>query len=204
MSEDARYEPRFGVDIRVKPDGQQAPVTRRCETPGCAAEGAFRAPKTRDRLNDFYWFCVDHVRSYNLSWDYFRGMSSADIESYQRNAMTGHRPTWKMGDSITRTIKDHRLRSVFGAGDPFRIFDEGPQRQASDRPVERRVRSKLQTGALETLNLEASASWDDIKHRYKELVKRFHPDANGGDRSAEDRLKQVIKAYGQLRSSGFS
>jgi curved DNA-binding protein CbpA len=58
--------------------------------------------------------------------------------------------------------------------------------------------------ALDALNLDTNASWDEVKQRYKDLVKKFHPDANGGDRSAEDRLKAVIKAYGQLRSSGFS
>ena len=62
----------------------------------------------------------------------------------------------------------------------------------------------MQIRALELLNLDASATLHEIKARYKELVKRFHPDANGGDRGAEERLKQVIKAYGVLRAAGLT
>ena len=64
--------------------------------------------------------------------------------------------------------------------------------------------TRLQMQALDTLHLAHSATLIEIKARYKELVKRFHPDANGGDRGAEERLKQVIKAYGVLRASGLT
>ena len=208
MEDEVRYAPRFGFDIRVKPGGRREPVKRQCERPGCAAEGAFRAPKGPNKLNQFYWFCVDHVRAYNLSWDYFKGMSPDAVEAYQRAALTGHRPTWKLGDNATPlnkdTIKDKKLRAIFGVSEPFRMFDDGPSRPVSDRAAPKRQRSKLQMQALDALNLEPSATWEEVRLRYKDLVKKFHPDANGGDRSAEDRLKAVIKAYGQLRSSGFS
>lgn len=202
--EDVRYAPRFGVDIRVKPDGHHEPVKRHCNRPGCPAEGSHRAPKGPDQLNQFYWFCLDHVREYNLSWDYFKGMSVDEVEAYQRAALTGHRPTWKLGQHSTPVLKDSKLRAIFGLAEGMRIFEEGPDRAPADRKPVRKQRSKLQMQALEQLNLEPSASWDDVKLRYKDLVKKFHPDANGGDRSAEDRLKAVIRAYGQLRSSGFS
>lgn len=207
MTARTRYAPRFGVDLRIRreePDA--APVTRACDYPGCPAEGGFRAPKDRDRLNEYFWFCVDHVREYNLSWDYFRGMSTDDIESYQKNALTGHRPTWKLGQ-YTAQLKDQRLRTIFGAD--FRenshgMLHEGPGHSQPDQKPRPKTRSKMQLASLGALNLDPSATWPEVRQRYKELVKKFHPDANGGDRSAEDRLKQVIKAYGQLRSSGFS
>lgn len=209
MTARTRYAPRFGVDLRIRPEEPDAaPVTRACDHPGCRGQGDFRAPKDRNRLNDYYWFCVDHVREYNLSWDYFRGMSADAIESYQKNAMTGHRPTWKLGQ-YTSQLKDQRLRAMFGGGfsdGQSSIGDEGPG-HAKSKTEERsrpKSRSKMQLASLEALNLDPSATWEEVRHRYKELVKKFHPDANGGDRSAEDRLKQVIKAYGQLRSSGFS
>ena len=202
--EDIRYAPRFGVDIRVKPEGHHEPVKRPCSRPGCPAEGSHRAPKGPDQLNQYYWFCVDHVREYNLSWDYFKGMSDGEVEEFQRAAMTGHRPTWKLGLNATPGFKDKKLRAIFGLSDGMRMFEEGPGHAPNERKPVRRQRSKLQMQALDALNLDVNATWDDVKLRYKDLVKKFHPDANGGDRSAEDRLKAVIKAYGQLRSSGFS
>lgn len=202
--EEIRYAPRFGVDIRVKPEGHHEPIKRKCDRPGCPAEGSHRAPKGPDQLNQYYWFCVNHVREYNLSWDYFKGMSDDEVEAYQRAAMTGHRPTWKLGLHQTPALKDKRLRAVFGLSEGMRMFEEGPGHAPAEGKPIRRQRSKLQMQALDALNLDVNASWDDVKLRYKDLVKKFHPDANGGDRSAEDRLKAVIKAYGQLRSSGFS
>jgi curved DNA-binding protein CbpA len=202
--DDVRYAPRFGIDIRVKPDGQSDPAKRACDRPGCPAEGSHRAPQGPDKLNQYYWFCVDHAREYNLSWDYFKGMSAAEVDAYQRAAMTGHRPTWKLGLHQTPGFKDKKLRAIFGMAEGMRVFQEGPGHIDGDRKPAVRQRSKLQLQALEQLNLEATATWAEVRLRYKDLVKKFHPDANGGDRSAEDRLKAVIKAYGQLRSSGFS
>jgi chromosome segregation ATPase len=131
-------------------------------------------------------------------------MSPDEVEAYQRAALTGHRPTWKLGLHQTPILKEKKLRAIFGMAEGMRVFEEGPSRPPGDVKPQRRQRSKLQMQALEQLNLEATATWDEVKLRYKDLVKKFHPDANGGDRSAEDRLKAVIKAYGQLRSSGFS
>jgi hypothetical protein len=202
--DDVRYAPRFGIDIRVKPDGHHEPVKRACDRPGCPAEGRHRAPKGPDKLNQYFWFCIDHAREYNLSWDYFKGMSPDEVDAYQRAAMTGHRPTWKLGLHSTPILKEKKLRAIFGMAEGMRVFEEGPSRPPGDVKPRLRQRSKLQMQALEQLNLEASATWDEVKLRYKDLVKKFHPDANGGDRSAEDRLKAVIRAYGQLRSSGFS
>ncbi|HAJ46903.1 MAG TPA: molecular chaperone DnaJ, partial [Alphaproteobacteria bacterium] len=133
MSDDVRYQPRFGVDIRVKPDTHEEPVKRHCDRPNCEAEGRYRAPKGPDVLNQYYWFCLDHVREYNLSWDYFRGMKPEEIDAYQREALTGHRPTWKLGDRNAGTIKSERLHAIFGINEPYRILEDGPGRPAPER-----------------------------------------------------------------------
>ena len=211
MGEDTRYASKWANDLRVK----RQPVTRParlCEKPGCEAAGEHRAPKSRTALNDYYWFCLDHVREYNLSWDYFRGMSPGEVEAYQRAALTGLRPTWKLGDRSagTATRLNAYLREAYV--DPSVVFNDGPGqdpgRTADKRSVNpdmgERRRSKMQLAALETLHLDPEASMQDVKLRFKELVKRYHPDANGGDRGAEERLRQVIKAYAQLRSSGYT
>ena len=153
-------------------------------------------PKARDRLNEHLWFCLEHARAHNESWDYFSGMNEAQIEAFRTEALTGHRPTWPLGK------RSARVRS--GAGDVhfddgFSVFSDVAEQERPRAPERHLTRPQIQ--ALEMLNLEPSATLQEIKARYKELVKRFHPDANGGDRGAEERLKQVIKAYAVLRAS---
>jgi DnaJ-class molecular chaperone len=126
-------------------------------------------------------------------------MSEAEIEAFREAAITGHRPTWPLGKRSARP-RDGQWSHHFADG--FGVFGDTAERP-KPRPPERRI-SDLQSRALDVLNLDATATLHEIKARYKELVKRFHPDANGGDRGAEERLKQVIKAYGVLRASGLT
>ncbi|HUO93504.1 MAG TPA: J domain-containing protein [Rhizomicrobium sp.] len=199
MSEARRYRPKFGKDIRIKPDSiVRAPASRRCARPECENEGTCRVPKARDRLNDYIWFCLEHARAHNESWDYFAGMNEAEIEAFRVAAVTGHRPTWPLGKRSARPkTGDHAQFD-----DAFSVFGDVAEKERPRAPERRLLRPQLQ--ALEVLNLDASATLQEIKARYKELVKRFHPDANGGDRGAEERLKQVIKAYAVLRASGLT
>lgn len=209
MGESTRHSSKWAQDLRVKRQPVQKP-TRLCEKPGCQGSGDHRAPKSRATLNEYYWFCLDHVREYNQAWDFFRGMLPDQIEAYQRATLTGLRPTWKMHDRLKDPKADFYFRGAFV--DPFVIFDDGPRAQPTPTVADATNRngtstrrlSRMQLASLETLNLEPEATLQDVKARFKELVKRFHPDANGGDRGAEERFRQVIKAYGQLRSSGFS
>jgi hypothetical protein len=88
--------------IRVKPAErapEKAPTTP-CSFPGCSAEGVFRAPKGREREGEYFSFCRDHVREYNASYDYFRGMDDASMARYRQADAVGHRPTWKMGARV--------------------------------------------------------------------------------------------------------
>ena len=164
------------------------------------------------REREYWRFCLDHVREYNHAYNFFAGMSTEDIARYQKEAVIGHRPTWKMGMNGGRpTSRSHssRLHPEFGgADDPFGIFRElgGPAgaRRASERQLsEFRPTRNAQRKALDALGLEADASPQEVKTRFKALVKRHHPDANGGDRSSEDRLREIIQAYNYLKSIGF-
>jgi len=167
--------------------------------PAAARKALFRVPQSRQELNKHLWFCLAHARAHNESWDYFQGMSEREIESFRNDAIiTGHRPTWPLGKRAARlhnAFTGFEFDGAFGG-------DEHAKPQSPRRP-ERQV-TRLQLTAFDTLQLEPSATLNEIKARYKELVKRFHPDANGGDRGAEERLKQVIKAYGVLRASGLT
>lgn len=205
MNDRTRTEER-PFKFRVKQE-TRASEGRACEHPGCAKTGEYRAPKSRTSLSEYRWLCLDHVRAFNQSWDYFSGMSEPEINAFQRDAVTGHRPTWGMGrrhaprpeDAVAMGGWSHQV------DDTFAILDDGPGGQyqrAKEVKPERRL-SKVQLDALAVLGLDEATTLNDLKARYKELVKRYHPDANGGDRGAEERLKQVIKAYGTLKSSGF-
>ena len=192
----------FKEKIRIKQDQPRTPTTERlrpCAHAGCEEEGGFRVPKSREALNEYVWLCLVHAREHNESWDYFKGMNEKQIETFRNDAVTGHRPTWPLGK---RAARMHNPYGSFHFDEAFG-GDGKEEKPARPRPPERQV-SRVQIQAFDALGLEPSATLNEIKARYKELVKRFHPDANGGDRGAEERLKQVIKAYGVLRASGVT
>lgn len=140
----------------------------------------------RLREGQYFCFCLDHVREYNATYNYFNGMSDEDVLRYQKDAVTGHRPTWKMGANRAAPASP-------GMADPFHMQGKTARSRAPRHGVVARK-------ALHVLGLDDDAGPGEIKVRYKELVKRLHPDANGGDRSNEDRLREIINAYNVLRS----
>jgi hypothetical protein len=192
--------------IRVKPSADRRPRTDSptCEWAGCDASASHRAPKGRLREREYWRFCLNHVREYNNSYNYFAGMDDAAVTRYQRDAITGHRPTWKMGvgkrsaGSAPHTEHDR-------ANDPFGMFREfgGSRRPNFDRVEPTRSVRNAERKALTTLGLELDATAADIKAKFKLLVKRHHPDANGGDRASEDMLREIIQAYKYLKSVQF-
>jgi hypothetical protein len=194
--------------IRVKPDKDRRLRAQHppCEWPGCAGAATHRAPKGRGRENEYWRFCLDHVREYNHSYNFFSGMSTDDIARYQREAVVGHRPTWKMGmngGKPTGRSRAARFGPAFeGADDAFGLFGEA-QNGEHLRRRETRVIRNAERRALDALGFEGAATTAEIKVRFKELVKRHHPDANGGDRSSEERLREIIQAYNYLKSVGF-
>jgi len=155
------------------------------------------------------------VRGYNKSYNYFAGMSDSDVMSWQRRSVTGHRPTWPLGARAPHTGR-HEAEASHGQAahaqaeerihDPFDLFGNGSTRH--DRGHSRgHDRGRPVRGAdlkqLHSLGLDETATPDQVKAQYKTLVKRLHPDANGGSRANEDKLREIIQAYGRLRETGF-
>ena len=190
------------------PDPPPRPTT--CDHTGCQESGTFRAPKSRDRLNDYYWFCLDHVREYNRTWDYYSGMGPEEIEKSVRSSIVGDRPTWKLGQ---RTASGRQYK--FAAGTRFDLFPEevqaeiearmGQAKRQAEKEARARARRKLSTEeqALAVLDLAPPVEWDAIKTRYKTLAKQLHPDSNGGDKAAEEKLKVVNQAYSTLKRAAI-
>lgn len=205
-----QYKPKFR-DMRIRPpkEGEEERARDvhalkegevKCDWPGCLTAGASRAPKGRDMPGEHYWFCTPHAAEYNKSWDYFSGMSEGEIAAAVNDErQTGGRPTWAF-----RASNASRESAAFTAGkyhDPMGVFGapgEGERRSAAanDRKI-----GKIEARALADLDLNVRADPATIRAKYTELLKRLHPDANGGDRSTEAKLQRVIKAYKALKAA---
>ena len=203
---------KFFDSIRIKPNKLSAKAQARakeeagmCEWAGCPNKGPHRAPKGRENSREYFHFCLDHVREYNQAYNFFQGMNADAVARYQKDALTGHRPTWKMGANSGAKGKTGESE-IFEGADPFHMFAELNGRgrwRPSRRPAgqgrdaqgdERRAQGAAGDGP------DRGSTLEQVKAKYKALVKQHHPDANGGDRSTEDRLIEIIKAYNYLKT----
>ena len=192
----ARPLSRYSADV--------PPGSGPCDHPDCDLGGEFRAPRSRTPDDGMFWFCLDHVREYNKAWDYFAGMDRDEIERLQREVVTWHRPTWPLGTNPYARPKQTPIDDPFDflrAGNGELDARSGHEKNGgSGAPVI----GPEQQQALDMLEIDATATLQQIKTRYKQLVKRYHPDANGSDLASEERLKQIIQAYDNLMSCGYS
>jgi curved DNA-binding protein CbpA len=176
-----------------------------CQWNGCEKPGSHKAPLGRDREGQYLMFCIDHVREYNKSYNYFSGLDDDAIAKFQKDSLTGNRPTWAMGTNR----KGAAPRATGVEKDPGQIASTARMRakmaqagNSSFNPRQRKLKA-LEKKAIESLDLPHGATENQIKTRYKELVKMLHPDANGGDRSSEDKLREIIQSYKYLKQAGF-
>ncbi len=211
------YRVKF-VDVRVNPPGGRRkgkPYVQRCEHKGCDELGLCKAPKPfAARViqvpgqtvaeQDHHWFCQRHAAEYNQSYDFFDGMTEAEITAFQSSAGFGHKPTWKFGGgpvgAAGRAARMNNPRGWRGSKDWLyngHVGGDGPQQPQRDR-------TRLQTRALDEMGLPHNADVAQIRERCGVLVKQYHPDSNGGDRSMEHRLTVVIRAFKALKASGLA
>ena len=208
MSRAFQYKPKF-VDIRVRPPREDEedvhalkPGERRCEHPGCLQTASAKAPKSRERMDEHYWFCQPHAAEYNRGWDFFAGLNEGQVEQARERAASGDRPTWQF-----KASRHSREAAAFAAGngraaaDPLGLLRNARRRAEAQQAEAGRKLGRLERNALADLDLPDAATGQQIRTRYAELIKRCHPDTNGGDRSAEQKLQRVLKAYKQLRQA---
>lgn len=194
------------IRVRRRTERRTEPAAHICAWDNCQDPAPHRAPKSPERLREYFWFCAEHVREYNRSWNFFSGMSDGEVEHYIKDNLTGHRPTWKarMGNpSVNHTSADARNWDMRSA-DKFNLFGDSSKSASAHSAVPPgRKWPPLICEAFCVMDLSETATLKEIKVRYKELVKRFHPDAHGGDRATEGQLKQVIQAYNRLKACGI-
>jgi DnaJ domain len=213
------YRVKF-VDVRVNPPGGRrkgGAFVQRCEHKGCDELGLCKAPKPfAARViqvpgqtvadQDHHWFCQRHAAEYNSNYDFFDGMTEEEITAFQASAGFGHKPTWKFGGGAVgaagRAARMNNPRGWRGSKDWLYNGHVG----GGTVPDEQRAatRTRLQTRALDEMGLPHHAEAAAIRERYGVLVKQYHPDSNGGDRSMEHRLTVVIRAFKALKASGLA
>lgn len=184
--------------------------TQMCDWPGCNYEGEHRAPRSRKHIRDYRWFCLEHVRIYNRSWNYYEGMSDAQVDKLVRSDTTWNRPTWPLGDH-RRSTSDEDQNAPFGPdkfgpgyenlNDPFGFFtkETAYAKAAGQGPIT--ALSATERKALSVLGLDISVTITELKARYKLLVKQYHPDVTGGDKKLEERFKQINEAYETIKTN---
>jgi hypothetical protein len=205
------FDSKFFDRLRVKPDQNRLlrEAHPACDRQGCKEPGLYPAPKGRGLEGQYHRFCLDHVREYNKTYNYFSGLPDEAVIKHQKDDMIGHRPTWSLG--VNAAARNRKAGSgarpggfshSFAADDPFGLFPETGAKTDEAKPARPLLRAERK--CLHQLNLEDGATKGDIKTRFKELVKRLHPDHNKGDRTSEDKLREVIQAYNYLRQAGLA
>jgi len=194
-------------NIRIRPRREEkpAPVEQICDWEGCDRPGTHKAPKGHRSEGQYHHFCLEHVRHYNTAFNFFAGMEKDELEeALHAPPKADTRKSFATGQAGARPASTASLRPGDKYGDPFGVFARYRHRQAQT-PASERVKPLHEPDrrALETLGIMGHAKSDEIKRAYKTLVKIHHPDANGGDKSSEDRLRTIIAAYSHLKKAGF-
>ncbi len=198
----------FGFDISAASDkkrrtkgkrgmsGAFETSSRGCDHAGCGLAGQYRAPRSPDQLDEYLWFCKDHVREYNLKWNFFQGQTEADFQKFLDKSRVWDRPTKPFG----KRDSEDRAWARLGIEDPMELLGGN----ATQNPGRAAVGRKLPPTERKALDiLEAKDSWTkpEIRKQYKSLVKDLHPDMNGGNRDDEERLQEVVWAWDQIKDS---
>ena len=197
----------FGFDISVTSakkkatrtkrgmSGASETSTRECEHDGCQEPGKFRAPKAPDVLDEFKWFCKEHVREYNLRWNFFNNTTEAEL-----NAQLSKDKVW---ERETRSFNDPEARAWarLGIEDPHQVLGENATKNPGKATTGTRRLPPTERRAIEILEVKDNWSKGDVRKAYKSLIKILHPDMNGGDRSQEEQLQEVVWAWDQIKDS---
>lgn len=182
---------KFKFDIQKNNLSWEKTQYKKCDSPKCNEKGEYRAPKSRVMLNKYFYFCLNHIKEYNKSWDFYKGMSVEQIENSMRNDTFWDRPSWPLKNSF---------KNIF---DEFNEYVEDFVKNDDDKINDAYFKSKLldenltldEAKALKELDLKMPISLEKIKKNYKKLVKIFHPDVNGNNKDAEEKFKQINESY---------
>ena len=163
-----------------------------CDNANCKNIGEYKAPKSRSQLNMYYFFCLKHIKDYNKSWDFYRGLSVDQIELSMRKDTVWDRPSWPLKGNPSKVMDQ---LNEFLSND-YTLFEK-------DKEIRDFLRNKTidenltndEYQSLKILELKMPITVEQIKKKYKKLVKIFHPDVNADNKKAEIKFKEVTEAY---------
>ena len=198
----------FGFDMSVSAAKKRNPRGKRgmsgafetskrvCEHDGCKEAGQYRAPRSPDHLDEFKWFCKDHVREYNLKWNFFDGATEEEM-----NAQADKDRVWERDTKPFGTKDEQRAWARLGVDDPHQVLGANATQNPGKSITGTRKLPPTERRAIDIL--EAKDHWTkaEIRKSYKKLIKVLHPDMNGGDRSLEEQLQEVRWAWDQIKES---
>lgn len=178
---------------------------RACSHPGCPNPGEFRAPPESRRDGpdgppQWRWFCLDHIREFNQAYNFFRGMSPEEIDEAQRPYAGWERETRAFSSNAAAGTPPPRWADFDDPLDAIGARFKARMAEAAERQDGKPL-SGEDRSALRTMGLATDADRKALRTRYTELVRRFHPDHNGGDRAHEKALQDVLAAYAHLRKA---
>ena len=183
------------IDIKKNSLSWEKTYFKECDNHECTKEGTFRAPKSRIRLNQYYFFCLEHVKEYNKSWDFYKGLSVNQIESSMRDDIIWNRPSWPLKGNPNNVLD--QIDNLFSEDLNYLNLDKKNNEYFKNKLLDDNL-TQEENNALLTLGLKLPLNLEKIKKNYKKLVKIFHPDVNGNNKNAEEKFKEINKSYKTL------
>ena len=204
----------FQFDISVSADKKRRAKNRSssgglgasdkiCEYAGCNNKGTFRAPKSSKNVEEFQWFCLQHVREYNQKWNFFENHSTDEMDEQLKNDTVWGRKTKPFNSQGNSSAHpEGKSWARLGFDDPYSVLgDMGTKRsEVSSAPNLKRLTGNDRKAA-EILGINDELSRAEIRKKYKALVKDLHPDSNKGRRDDEEELAKVVWAWEQIKVS---
>ena len=183
---------KFKIDVKRNSLSWEKQIPRICDNNDCKEKGEYRAPKSRIKLNEYYFFCLKHVKEYNKSWDFYKGLTVNQIEKSMLKDIVWDRPSWPFKGSPKRIIE--QIDKL--VDENYNILNEDNNNRDfyKNKLLDQTITSD-QNKALNNLDLKLPVTLEEIKKKYKKLVKIFHPDVNGNDKNAEDKFKMINESY---------
>ena len=162
---------------------------RKCYKKNCLNPGIYKAPKSKDEIKNYIWFCEEHIRSYNKDWNYCKNMTQKEIENHIQLDTIGWRPTWNFS---TKIAKFRNFEKIFS-----NYFDFFKKKKHQSKINKKNLKIK---NALKVLDIKIeNLTINSLESNYKKLVKKYHPDKHNGDKKYEEKLKKINKAFEEVK-----
>ena len=183
---------KFKYDISKRNLSWEQFTSKMCDHLNCKNSGEYKAPKSRSKLNEYYFFCLQHVTIYNKSWDFYKGLSVDEIELSIRKDTVWDRPSWPLKGNPSKVM--NQLKEFLVTD--YSLFEKEKEiRDFLKNKMFDENLSNQEYQSLKVLEIKMPISVDEIKKKYKKLVKIFHPDVNDNNKNAEKKFKEITEAY---------